>query len=87
VVSNSPGGMDVYLCVSVCVFLCYVVLCAQRPLRRAHHSSRGVLLRVLIRSRNFRCEAAEFFPRTVQPLMMTMMIISVTIKLYGKNTL
>jgi hypothetical protein len=70
----------------VFVFLCYVVLWAQkRPLRRAHHSSRGVITRVLIRSLNLRCEAAEVFPMTVQSLMMIMMIISVTIKLYGNN--
>jgi hypothetical protein len=36
--SNPAEGMDISL-----VFICCVVLCRQRPLRRADHWSRGVL--------------------------------------------
>jgi hypothetical protein len=54
----------------VFVFLCCVVLCRQRPLRRADHSSKGVLPSVLVRLRNLRCEAAKVLTETVDPLMM-----------------
>jgi hypothetical protein len=48
----------------VFAFLCCVILCRQRPLRRADHSSKGVLPSVLIRLRNLRCEAAKVLTRT-----------------------
>jgi hypothetical protein len=38
------------------------------------HSSKGVLPRVLIRQRNLQCEGAKVLTRTVEPLMMIMMI-------------
>jgi hypothetical protein len=52
----------------------FVFLCRDRPLRRAGHLSKGVLLSVLTRLRNLRCEAAEFLTRTVEPLIMMMMM-------------
>jgi hypothetical protein len=56
----------------VFVFLCSVTLCS--PLRRADHSSKGVLPRVLIRLRNIGCEATKVLKRTVEPQMMLMMM-------------
>jgi hypothetical protein len=41
------------------VFLFCVVLYGQMSLRRADHSSKGVLPNVLIRVRNLRCEVAK----------------------------
>jgi hypothetical protein len=58
----------------VFVFLCCVVLCRYRPLRRADHSSKGVLTSVLISSRNLQCGAARVLTRTVEPLMMMILI-------------
>jgi hypothetical protein len=52
----------------------FVFLCRQRPLRRADHSSKGVLPTILIRLRNLRCETAKVLTRTVEPLMIMMMI-------------
>jgi hypothetical protein len=43
-------------------------------LRRAGHPSKGTLLSVLVRLRNLRCEAAKVLTRTVEPLMMMMMM-------------
>jgi hypothetical protein len=61
----------------VFLFLCCVALCRLRPLRRAEHSSRGVLPSVLTRLRNMQCEAAKVLTGTVEPLMMMMMMIMV----------
>jgi hypothetical protein len=58
----------------VFMFLCCVVLCRQRPLRQAEHSSKRALLSVL-RLRNLRCEVAKVLTRTVDPLMMMMMML------------
>jgi hypothetical protein len=43
-------------------------------LRRADNSSKGVLPNILIRLRNLQCEAAKVLTRTVQPLMMIIII-------------
>jgi hypothetical protein len=49
-------------------------------LRRADHSSKGVLSSVLIRLRILRCEAAKVLVRSVQPaIMMMMMMIKIMI--------
>jgi hypothetical protein len=48
-------------------------------LRRADHSSKGVLPCVLIRLRNLRCEAAKVLIRTIEPLMMMMMMMVVVV--------
>jgi hypothetical protein len=58
----------------VVVFLCCVVLCMQRPLRGAYHSSKGVLLCALIISRNLRCEAAKVLAGTVESLVVVMIL-------------
>jgi hypothetical protein len=58
----------------VFMFLCSVVLCKSRPLRRADRLSKGVLPSVLIRIRNLRCEAAKVFTRTVNSLIMMTML-------------
>jgi hypothetical protein len=58
------------------VFICCVVLCRQRPLRRAEHSSIVVLPSVLIRLPNLRCKALT---RVVDPLMMTVILNTVTV--------
>jgi hypothetical protein len=57
----------------VFVFLCHVVL--YRPLRWADHSSKGVLPSVLIRLRNLPCEVAKVLRRTLEQLMMVMILI------------
>jgi hypothetical protein len=64
-------------CLSI-VFICCVVLCRQRPLRRADHLSERVLPCVLIRLRNLPCEAAKVLTRTVQTLMMMMIILNMS---------
>jgi hypothetical protein len=62
------------------MFLCCVVLCRQRPLRRAEHSSIVFLPSVLIRLPNLRCKAAKALTRAVDPLMMmTVILKTVTI--------
>jgi hypothetical protein len=60
----------------VFVFLCCVVLCRYRPLRRADDSSKGVLPSILIRLLNLQCGAANVLTRTVEPLMMMMMMMN-----------
>jgi hypothetical protein len=55
---------------SLSVCFCVVLSFVGRSLQRADHWSKEVLLSVLIRSRNLRCEAAKVLTRTVDPLMM-----------------
>jgi flagellar biosynthesis regulator FlbT len=45
-----------------------------RPSRRADQSSKEVVASVLIRSRNLQCEAAKTPAKTVEPLVMMMII-------------
>jgi hypothetical protein len=54
----------------VFVFLFCVVLCSQRPLRRADHLSKEILTSVLRSLRNLSCEAANVLTRTAEPVMM-----------------
>jgi hypothetical protein len=65
-----------------CVFRCCVVLCRQRPLRRADNTSKGVLPSVLIGLWNLRCEATKVLTRTVEPLMMTTTTTKTTMELF-----
>jgi hypothetical protein len=49
-----------------------------RPLRRGDHSSKEVLLSILIILRNLRREAAKVLTRTVEPLMVMVMMMKMT---------
>jgi hypothetical protein len=67
------------------LYFCVVVSCVGRGLfRRADNSSKGVLPSILIRLLNLRCEAARVLTKTVEPLMMMMVITEMMVVGYSE---
>jgi hypothetical protein len=58
------------LMLDICDFESKNITVVSLFVRRADHSSKGVLPSILIRLRNLQCEAARVLTRTVEPLMM-----------------